>query len=736
MHTATGTVVALKIVDLDQPDDDIDDIQREVALLSDLHGGEKNNITSYYGCWLDGPRVWIAMDFAQGGSIRTLMKATKGNVIEERYAVLIIREVLVALSFLHRANVIHRDLKAANVLLTATGRIMLCDFGVSARLVYNHSKRTTFVGTPYWMAPEVITQSQYDTKADIWSLGITLYEMVTGAPPHAKEDQMRALLIIPKAKAPRLPDSVGTKEMKDFVATVLREEASDRPTAEELQRSKWIKDVAKARLTPLLELIKQYQSWIDQGGIRASIADYDDHDELPDPHEINPWEFDTIRGPIPESPGDYTDNEQTPVDKPKTPLPSSLRGLFNQGGAEEQYFPPQRKITIPSFDQMDSSLKPVQLPDLEYDDSPSPSFFDSSNMNTARPDDFAFMRRTPDHSSSASKGSYKDFGRKPVDRPSISGSYADSDKEVYNTSRRIINDTPPRDGSPQRARRNGGSPGTFIFPPTAGARSSPVSNSSPTSHSHERSTTPSSAHRPRASVEETPLVPSINAPQPLARTTSATPYIPPDNSGFVRPPPPRPSPARQQSASVLDPPHRTRPSRSASTSTREDVPLNSNLMVPKPSGLRGALNLSYIPDSGLALDMLPPSPSAISPMHRQFVGTPGPASDHSFNHSHENADTSNSRFGDDGLSRNTSQSPPDMSTGGIRGPIIRPLNYSLLGSSEAVHAELAQTVGDLAQWLEVIDQGLTNILNPPPAVDLSDDFVEQYAYEGAAIQTE
>jgi protein-serine/threonine kinase len=79
-HIATGTIVALKIVDLDQPDDDIDDIQREVALLSDLHGGERSNITSYYGCWLDGPRVWIAMDFAQGGSIRTLVRADTAEV--------------------------------------------------------------------------------------------------------------------------------------------------------------------------------------------------------------------------------------------------------------------------------------------------------------------------------------------------------------------------------------------------------------------------------------------------------------------------------------------------------------------------------------------------------------------------------------------------------------------------------------------------------------------------------
>lgn len=168
------------------------------------------------------------------------MKSSKGGVIEERYVVVIMREILIALSYLHHANVIHRDLKgghfvvylgviadilkAANVLLTSAGRILLCDFGVSARLAYSHSKRTTFVGTPYWMAPEVIRpQSQYDTKADIWSLGITLYEMVTGAPPHAKEDQMRALIIIPQAAPPRLPENVGSKDMRDFTAVMLKE---------------------------------------------------------------------------------------------------------------------------------------------------------------------------------------------------------------------------------------------------------------------------------------------------------------------------------------------------------------------------------------------------------------------------------------------------------------------------------------------------------------------------------
>jgi serine/threonine protein kinase len=113
---------------------------------------------------------------------------------------------------------------AANILITHTGRVVLCDFGVSALLTTSQSKRTTFVGTPHWMAPEVITSgSLYDAKADIWSLGVTIYEMITGGPPHADQLNLRAIALIPKSKPPRLPDNAGSKEMKEFVSFCLRE---------------------------------------------------------------------------------------------------------------------------------------------------------------------------------------------------------------------------------------------------------------------------------------------------------------------------------------------------------------------------------------------------------------------------------------------------------------------------------------------------------------------------------
>ncbi|GAA5853960.1 hypothetical protein JCM8547_008170 [Rhodosporidiobolus lusitaniae] len=269
IHNETGTIVALKVIDLDTPDDDIQEIQKEVAVLSELRDAERNNCTLYHGCYLNGHELWIAMDFASGGSIRTLMKS---GPIEEKYAALIIREVLVALSFLHRQNIIHRDVKAANILLTQTGKILLCDFGVAAHLQAN-SKRSTFTGTPLWMAPEVITDGKmYDTKADIWSLGITLYEIMTGNPPYFGMEPLRACALIPRQEPPRFEAGVGSAQMGEFLASCLQIDPTSRPTADDLSRSKWIKSASKLPMVLLRELIVRYVSWIQSGGQRTSIV--------------------------------------------------------------------------------------------------------------------------------------------------------------------------------------------------------------------------------------------------------------------------------------------------------------------------------------------------------------------------------------------------------------------------------------------------------------------------------
>lgn len=234
----------------------------------------------------------------------------KAGTIEERFAVIIVREVLVALAYLHKQNVIHRDIKgmrviscvskvaadfaalddtvyvlntalsplfspspAANILLTQTGKIMLCDFGVAAHLSTN-SKRSTFIGTPYWMAPEVITEGKmYDTKADIWSLGITVYEIANGNPPLTQYEPLRAIAMIPRNSPPQLEGENWSLSMKEFVDLSLTMDPAERPNAEEMSRSKWIRSTSRLPTTILRELIVRYGGWVSAGGVRMSIID-------------------------------------------------------------------------------------------------------------------------------------------------------------------------------------------------------------------------------------------------------------------------------------------------------------------------------------------------------------------------------------------------------------------------------------------------------------------------------
>ncbi|KAI8084204.1 Pkinase-domain-containing protein [Gilbertella persicaria] len=271
IHTQTHQIVAIKVLNLDTEEDDVDDIQREIGLLSQLAHARSQNITPYYGSFLNDTKLWIIMDYAAGGSVRTIMKA---GPIEERFIAVITREVLLALSYLHKNHIIHRDIKAANILLTAEGNVQLCDFGVAAA---NSLRRCTFVGTPYWMAPEVIREgASYDYKADIWSLGITVYEMATGNPPLANVEPMRAISMIPKSTPPRLPDTF-SPAMREFVDACLSEHPNERLNADELLKSKFIKSVIKVPRSALRELITQYEKWkqTNEASKRCSIISND-----------------------------------------------------------------------------------------------------------------------------------------------------------------------------------------------------------------------------------------------------------------------------------------------------------------------------------------------------------------------------------------------------------------------------------------------------------------------------
>uniref|UniRef100_A0A8C9TYQ2 non-specific serine/threonine protein kinase n=1 Tax=Scleropages formosus TaxID=113540 RepID=A0A8C9TYQ2_SCLFO len=253
-HVKTGQLAAIKVMDVTEEEED--EIKLEINMLKTY--SHHRNIATYYGAFVkkspagQDDQLWLVMEYCGAGSVTDLVKKTKSNCLKEDWIAYICREVLRGLSHLHSHHVIHRDIKGQNVLLTENAEVKLVDFGVSAQLDRTIGRRNTFIGTPYWMAPEVIAcdenqDATYDYRSDLWSLGITALEMAEGAPPLCDMHPMRALFLIPRNPPPRLKSRKWSKKFQTFVESCLVKNHQHRPTTETLLRHSFIKDLPNER---------------------------------------------------------------------------------------------------------------------------------------------------------------------------------------------------------------------------------------------------------------------------------------------------------------------------------------------------------------------------------------------------------------------------------------------------------------------------------------------------------
>ncbi|XP_031440162.1 TRAF2 and NCK interacting kinase b isoform X9 [Clupea harengus] len=297
-HVKTGQLAAIKVMDV--TGDEEEEIKAEINMLKKY--SHHRNIATYYGAFVKknppgmDDQLWLVMEFCGAGSVTDLIKNTKGNSLKEEWTAYICREILRGLTHLHQHKVIHRDIKGQNVLLTENAEVKLVDFGVSAQLDRTVGRRNTFIGTPYWMAPEVIAcdenpDATYDFKSDLWSLGITAMEMAEGAPPLCDMHPMRALFLIPRNPAPRLKSKKWSKKFQSFVDSCLVKNHNQRPSTEQLLKHPYIRDLPNERqvriqLKDHIDRTKKKRGERDETEYEYSGSEDEEEREMGEPSSI------------------------------------------------------------------------------------------------------------------------------------------------------------------------------------------------------------------------------------------------------------------------------------------------------------------------------------------------------------------------------------------------------------------------------------------------------------------
>lgn len=285
-QNSTGKVVAVKVLDIDEADfqasgdmrdEQIRDFNKEIQILRRAQESGAENLNQMIEALPVHSQLWLICEYCPGGSVKTLMRATNDR-LEEKYLIVVARELAKALKGLHQAGIMHRDVKAANVLIHEDGGLQLCDFGIAAAIEGQADKRRTFVGTLHWMPPELwADKPEYNDEVDVWGYGCTLYECATGTPPNSDVRERQQL----KVRMRRLKQSIALPEranmtfsdgLKSLVKFALNPDAASRPSMYDILQHNFLAGTEDAYPTSsLTELVQHYYGWLFGGGQRVSL---------------------------------------------------------------------------------------------------------------------------------------------------------------------------------------------------------------------------------------------------------------------------------------------------------------------------------------------------------------------------------------------------------------------------------------------------------------------------------
>lgn len=332
-HKESEVLAAAKIIEI-KDEEELKDFRVEIDILSSC---KHKYVVGLVETYLYQSKLWMLIEFCEGGALDDIMLDLEKPLTEPQIKV-VCKQTLEALTFLHASRVIHRDLKAGNILLTSDGNIRLADFGVSAQNKRTAQKRDSFIGTPYWMAPEVILcetfkDQPYNYKADIWSLGVTLIELAEMEPPYHDLNPMRVLIKIPKADPPKLQfRSKWSKQFSDFIAKCLDKNPETRPSAAELLEHPWLADADDTK--PIKQLLLEAKADLE--------VFYEDlpEDQQPQDDKSSLGSLDQISNHVPSSPVTPTPRLSNvfPQDEEITPIPkkSPQRELTRESSVSDE----------------------------------------------------------------------------------------------------------------------------------------------------------------------------------------------------------------------------------------------------------------------------------------------------------------------------------------------------------------------------------------------------------------